>query len=431
MKRFKIMTFGCQMNVHDSEKMAGILTEKGLEESDNAETADIIVFNTCSIRDKAQHKFLSELGRMKELKKLNPGLKIAVTGCVAQQMGNKLLKKAPFVDLVIGPQNISSVEHIINFEKRRSFTDVNPLLADIDIPALRNERGRAWVNIMYGCNNYCSYCIVPYTRGREVSRPSHKILDEIKGLAAEGFKEVTLLGQNVNSYKSDIDFTMLLRMIHDIQGIERIRFITSHPRDLSDELIDVMAESPKICECLHLPMQSASSRILKAMNRGYSYDDYISKLERLRAKIPNIAFTTDVIVGFPGETDEDYNMTFQALKDIRYDGIYAFKFSERPGTKAVGLPMQLSEEVKSERLTAILELQDSITAELNNKLQDCVVEVLVEGPSLTDKTKYTGKTRSNKTVNFPHSDDSILYKLVDVQITAPKMHSLDGKVVNT
>jgi len=270
------------MNVHDSEKMAGILASEGYSPAESHKDADIIIFNTCSIRDKAEQKFLSELGRLKSLKKNNPGVKIAVAGCVAQQMGARLLSRAPHVDFVLGPQNLKLVRDIANDATGSSMLEDNPMLAEEELPALRKEKGRAWVSIMYGCNNFCTYCIVPYTRGREKSRPSESIVREIEGLAAEGFKEVTLLGQNVNSYRSDVDFPGLLGKIDKVEGIERVRFVTSHPKDFSAALIEAMAELPSICEHIHLPLQSGSDRILDLMNRRYTYDDYRAKVWLLR-----------------------------------------------------------------------------------------------------------------------------------------------------
>jgi tRNA-2-methylthio-N6-dimethylallyladenosine synthase len=425
MRKVSITTFGCQMNFHDSEKMAGILQSEGYSLTDNQKEADLIIFNTCSIRQKAEQKFLSHLGRLKSLKKRRPGLKIAVAGCIAQQMGEELFKRAPHVDYVIGPQNLHKVRDIIREEKPFTALEENPEIAELELPVSRKEKGRAWVSIMYGCDNFCTYCIVPYTRGRETSRPSESILGEIKQLAQEGFKEVTLLGQNVNSYRSDTDFPGLLRKINDIEGIERIRFVTSHPRDLSDALIEAIAGLDKVCEHIHLPLQSGSTRILGLMNRGYTRDEYMAKINKLREKVPGIAITSDIIAGFPTETEKDHKETVDALKEIKFDGIFAFKFSPRPGTAASQMDGQLPEEVKLERLQEILRLQDDITLEKNKTLEGSLVEVLVEGTSDTDRNKLTGRTRTNKIVNFT-GDNNTTGEIITVKILKAMRHSLEG-----
>jgi len=414
------------MNVHDSEKMAGILASEGYSPAESHKDADIIIFNTCSIRDKAEQKFLSELGRLKSLKKNNPGVKIAVAGCVAQQMGARLLSRAPHVDFVLGPQNLKLVRDIANDATGSSMLEDNPMLAEEELPALRKEKGRAWVSIMYGCNNFCTYCIVPYTRGREKSRPSESIVREIEGLAAEGFKEVTLLGQNVNSYRSDVDFPGLLGKIDKVEGIERVRFVTSHPKDFSAALIEAMAELPSICEHIHLPLQSGSDRILDLMNRRYTYDDYRAKVWLLREKVPGIAITTDIIAGFPTETEEDYQATVRALKEIEYDGIFAFRYSPRPGTGAASMEGDVPEDVKLDRLQKLLDLQDSITIRKNAPFEGTVQEVLVEGASETDPMRLAGRTRTNKIVNFTGAAEE--GALINVEILKAHKHSLEGRV---
>jgi tRNA-2-methylthio-N6-dimethylallyladenosine synthase len=305
----------------------------------------------------------------------------------------------------------------------------NPDIQHTDLPAERRENVKAWVSIMYGCNNFCSYCIVPYTRGRERSRPSQNIYKEIHELAEKGFKEVTLLGQNVNSYHGDTDFPGLLRKIDTIKGVERIRFVTSHPRDLSSELILCIKELPKICEHIHLPLQSGSDRILKLMNRGYTYEDYIEKVRKLRESIPQIAITTDLIAGFPSETDNDHSMTIKALRNIEFDGIFAFKYSPRAGTKAAGMENHLPETIKAQRLDEILKLQDEITLKCNKRLEGSVQEVLVEGASKTDNGKITGRTRTNKIVNF-EGDEPFTGRLVNVEIRTAMRHSLEGMLTS-
>lgn len=426
-KTVYIHTFGCQMNVHDSEKMMGLLKEKGYAQTFDLREADLVIFNTCSIRQKAEQKFYSELGRIKSIKKKRPELKIAVAGCIAQQDRGNIFKRAPHVDLVFGPQNLHVLRDINNSasSKRSVSVEDNPLIAEHDLPVHRGDGTRAWLTIMYGCNNFCSYCIVPYTRGRERSRPSENIYREASELAENGYKEITLLGQNVNSYRSDTDFPGLLRRLNGIGGIERIRFVTSHPKDLSEDLIIAMVESSKVCEHIHLPLQSGSNNTLKRMNRVYAYTDYIKKVCKLREMIPGISITTDIIAGFPGESDSDHLDTIKAIKEVEFDGIFAFKYSDRPMTKAAGMPNQLFERVKSARLEEILRLQDEITVRKNKSLEGTVQEILLEGISETDEKKISGRTRSNKIVNIIGTNID-KGRLIKVEITKGRKHSLDG-----
>ncbi|HDH06062.1 MAG TPA: tRNA (N6-isopentenyl adenosine(37)-C2)-methylthiotransferase MiaB [Nitrospirae bacterium] len=425
------------MNVHDSEKMAGIFSGKGLEETGGTDNADVIVLNTCSIREKAEQKFYSELGRLKKAKQENPNLKIAVAGCIAQQQGNTIFKRFPYVDFILGPDNIDSLESWIGDRKQsaehRTQTTAlkyNPGYHTKTLPIKREGRVRAWVSIMYGCDNFCAYCVVPYTRGRERSRPRADIYNEFELLAEQGFKEITLLGQNVNSYgknlAEDSDFPGLLEKIHKIDGIQRIRFVTSHPRDLSGKLINAMRDLPKVCEHLHLPVQSGSDKILHLMNRGYTFEDYKKKMDSLRNNINNIAITTDIIVGFPGESDKDFELTLNALLEIEYDGIFAFKYSKRPGTKALNLPDHIDEAVKSERLSKVLQLQEAITFQKNKALIGKTMEILVEGASANDPEKLTGRTKTNKIVNFC-GDEKDIGDLVKVEILEARQHSLYGE----
>lgn len=415
------------MNVHDSEKISGVLDMEGYCMTDRPMDADLIIYNTCSIRDKAEHKFFSELGRVKSLKKKNPALKIAVAGCIAQQRGEKIFKRAPYVDFVFGPQNIRDLSRFVQGEPVASANCENPAIAETDLPVMRSSEGRAWVTIMYGCDNFCTYCIVPFTRGRERSRPSRNIAKEIRELGESGFKEVTLLGQNVNSYGSDTDFPGLLRKINSIDGIERIRFVTSNPKDLSDGLISAMNELDKVCEHIHLPLQSGSDRILKLMKRGYSRDDYLGKIDALRKNVPEISITTDIIAGFPEETKEDHDLTVNTLREVEFDGIFAFKYSPRPGTKAA-LMFDTEKNIKSDRLAEILEVQDGITLKINKKLENTVQELLVEGISGNDETMLSGRTRTNKIVNFT-GDAAINKGLVFVRITEAMKHSLKGVAI--
>ena len=329
------------------------------------------------------------------------------------------------MDFSLGPQNIHLISDLVSGKLQKTLFEENPGIAYTETPSLRQGKIKAWVSIMYGCNNFCSYCIVPYTRGREVSRPGSSILSEITLLRDSGYKEITLLGQNVNSYKSDTDFPGLLRSI-DSLGIERIRFVTSHPRDLSSDLINSFSELPSLCEHMHLPIQSGSDRILNLMNRRYAYKEYISKVKMLREKVPGIAISTDIIAGFPGETIEDHDLTLNALKEIEFDGIFAFKFSARKGTKAFELKDDLIEEIKAERLDSILKTQEEITFRKNKVLEGSIQEILIEGYSESDKAMLTGRTRTNKIVNIPDANEKA-GTLVNVIIEKASQYSLLGK----
>jgi tRNA-2-methylthio-N6-dimethylallyladenosine synthase len=424
-KTVYVRTFGCQMNVHDTEKMLGVLQKDGYSQIGDPRKAGLIIFNTCSIRQKAEQKFYSELGRVKSYKKRRPDIKIAVAGCIAQHEGENIFKKAHHVDFVFGPQNIHKLSDMVSEKSIPLVLEDNPMIAMIDLPTKRVDGVNAWVTIMYGCNNFCSYCIVPYTRGRERSRPSENIYSEVAELADKGYKEITLLGQNVNSYRSDTDFPGLLEKLNRVGGIERIRFVTSHPKDFTDELIDAMFGLSKVCEHIHLPLQSGSNNILRLMNRSYTYDEYIKKVSSLREKIRDISITSDIIAGFPGETEDDHLLTIKALKEIEFDGIFAFKYSKRPGTKAAKMQDHLKDEIKSERLNEILKIQDEITTKKNKLLEGTIQEILLEGESKTDKEKLTGRTRTNKIVNIPKIDIE-KGMLIKVEITKGRRHSLDG-----
>jgi tRNA-2-methylthio-N6-dimethylallyladenosine synthase len=429
-KHVYIHTFGCQMNVHDSEKMLGVLVKEGYSATDNPLEADLIIFNTCSIRQKAEQKFFSELGRMRSLKRKRPELRIAIAGCIAQHEGRKILGRAPHVDFIFGPQNLHILRDIASGGAPRIALDENPYIATRDLPAERGDTIRAWVTIMYGCNNFCSYCIVPYTRGRERSRPSDHIFSEVCELARKGYKEITLLGQNVNSYSTEADFAGLLRMLNRVEGIQRIRFVTSHPKDLSVDLIHAMSELDKVCEHIHLPMQSGSSDVLKLMNRGYTYDDYAERVSEMRLMIPGISITSDIIAGFPGETDSDHLRTIEALKEIEFDGIFAFKFSPRPHTRAALMRNHLPEDIKDARLSEILTVQDDITLRKNRSIEGTFHEILAEGESETDTEKLMGRTRTNKIVTFAKNGTS-KGTFLRVQITRGRRHSLEGIPVKT
>jgi tRNA-2-methylthio-N6-dimethylallyladenosine synthase len=420
------------MNVHDSEKIAGIFNETGFGEAEASGDADVIVLNTCSIREKAEQKFYSELGRLKKVKKNNPNLKIAVAGCIAQQSGKELFNRFPYIDFLFGPDNIGSLNKWIDGHNGSTALDHNPDYHTSIIPMKREGEVKAWVSIMYGCDNFCAYCVVPYTRGRERSRTCSDIYSEIKELADKGFVEVTLLGQNVNSYGKSLsqraDFPDLLENIHGINGIKRIRFVTSHPRDFSEKLISSLKDLSKVCEHLHLPLQSGSDNVLNLMNRGYTYNDYTQKINDLRKSVPYIAITTDIITGFPGETDDDFQKTIDALREIEFDGIFAFKYSRRPGTKALDLPDHIDEKIKSERLAKVLDLQETIPYKKNKSLESEILEILVEGTSENNPDRLTGRTRTNKIVNF-FGNKSDTGKLIKVKITEAKQHSLFGEKI--
>ncbi len=434
MKSFHIITFGCQMNEHDSERMTGILEERGFFSKSDAEDADMIILNTCSIREKAEQKFYSELGRLKHLKTVNPGLKIAVAGCIAQQEGAQILGRAPYVDMIFGPSDIGRLSSLVDQKLARP-TPLVDTAGDPDyhrkhIPTARADRLKAWVSIMYGCDNFCTYCVVPHLRGRERSRRPGDILTEVRELAQKGYKEVTLLGQNVNSYgkglEDTIDFPELLRQVNEIDGLERVRFVTSHPRDLSDRLISALRDHSKVCESLHLPVQSGSDHILSAMNRKYTRDEYLDRIKKLRSSVPDLTLTTDIIVGFPGESDEDFDLTMQLLKEVRYDNIFAFKYSKRPGTAALKLKDHLSEDIKEKRLDQVFEIQKKITMGKNKAQIGAIREILIEGISKKGG-KLTGRTRGNKVVNVT-APASLIGSLVRVMITSSGLNSLTGQL---
>ncbi|MBF0564305.1 MAG: tRNA (N6-isopentenyl adenosine(37)-C2)-methylthiotransferase MiaB [Nitrospirae bacterium] len=446
-------TWGCQMNVHDSEKIAGVLKVEGYALTDMPEKADLIILNTCSIREKAEQKFYSELGVLRAMKTKRPDMKIGITGCIAQQEGPKLRKSNPHVDFAFGPQNITMLPDLLGGEKFQARVEENPSVHLTKLPAERQDGLKAWINIMYGCNNFCSYCVVPFTRGRERSRPYADVIEEIEALPQSGYKEVTLLGQNVNSYNGNCTFPELLAYINAIDGIERIRFVTSHPKDLGGDLISAMKELDKVCEHIHLPLQSGSTDVLRRMNRKYTYEQYLDGIRQLREQVPGVAITSDIIAGFPGETDEDHEATVSALREIEFDGIFAFKYSKRPYTKAKDLEGQVEEKVKSDRLNHLLKVQDTITERKNRSLEGQTVEVLIEGktedyhgateccvtdgcvadadpmtdPNKNRMTRYTGRTRTNKIVNFVYNGELRTGQLFDVIISRGFKHSLEGR----
>lgn len=440
--KYIIQTFGCQMNEHDSEKLCAMLDSMGYEQGMMVDECDLIIYNTCAVRENAELKVFGNLGHLKLAKRKNPDLKIAVCGCMMQQphVVKEIKSKYKHVDLVFGTHNLYKFPELLtkSIESENILVDVWDVDGEV-VEGLKSNRKfelKAFVNIMYGCNNFCTYCIVPYTRGRERSRTPEDILNEIKELVANGTKEVTLLGQNVDSYGKTLDnpmtFAELLREVNNVEGIERIRFMTSHPKDISDEVIYAMRDCDKVCEFLHLPVQCGSTKLLKKMNRHYSKEDYLRIVEKAKAEVPNIAFSTDIMVGFPGETEEDVEDTLDVIRQVRYDNAFTFIYSKRTGTPAAKMEDQIPEDVKHKRFNRVLELVNEISKENNTTHQDEVVEILVEGKSKTDDTKFTGRTRQNKLVNFSvkNPDADLIGKLVNVKITeAALSFSLNGEMV--
>jgi len=432
---YHIETYGCQMNVRDSEIMAGLMERQGFREQSRAEQADIIIFNTCSVRHSAENKVYGKLGEYIKLKRQKPELIVAFGGCMAQLPEVVAKVKRLGVDLVFGTHNLHELPHLINEYRQhhRKVVRVWPGHSGVieDLPSHRKEGVSAFVNIMYGCNNFCSYCIVPYTRGRERSRHPRDIIREVEQLAGEGFKEVTFLGQNVNSYGQGLldsySFADLLREADQIEGLTRIRFTTSHPKDMSEQLMDAIAGGDKICQHIHVPLQAGSDRILKAMNRGYTREHYLRLTGQMRERIPGVAITSDLIVGFPGETEEDFEATLDMVRQVRFDAAFTFLYSVRSGTRAATMPGQVDPAIKKDRLLRLNELQYGIALDLNRSLEGMVEEVLVEGPSKTNIDNLTGRTRSNRIVIFKGSEQ-LIGSLVQVRITTGKTFSLFGQL---
>lgn len=437
-KKYYIETWGCQMNEEDSEKLSAMLSNMGYTRTNEKTNADLILFNTCCVRENAELKVYGNLGALKNLKAKRPDLIIAVSGCMMQQKGvpEEIKKKYPFVDIIFGTHNIHRFPELLNNLSQSKSTIIEvwekeeEIVEGLDIE--RESNLKAFVTIMYGCNNFCTYCIVPYTRGRERSRQPEAILEEIRELASKGYREITLLGQNVNSYGKDLkdmSFAKLLRLVNEIDGIERIRFMTSHPKDLTDDVILAIKECEKICEHVHLPVQSGSTRILNKMNRKYTKEQYLDLVEKLKKNIDGLVLTTDIIVGFPGETEEDFLDTLDLVSKVEYDSAFTFIYSVRRGTPAAEFQEQISDEVKHERFNRLVDLINSISERKNKEYKDKMVEVLVEGPSKTDESKLMGRTRTGKLVNFYGGDSSIIGKLVNVKITEPQTWTLIGEFV--
>jgi tRNA-2-methylthio-N6-dimethylallyladenosine synthase len=437
-KKVFIKTFGCQMNEYDSDKMSDVLhAAEGYEPTSNVDEADLILFNTCSVREKAQEKVFSDLGRVKHLKK--KGVLIGVGGCVASQEGEAIIARAPYVDVVFGPQTLHRLPDLLSkrISLGKSQVDISfPEIEKFDhLPPARVEGASAFVSIMEGCSKYCSYCVVPYTRGEEVSRPFEDVLVEVAGLADQGVREVTLLGQNVNAYRgpmgrtADIaDFATLLEYVSDIPGIERIRYVTSHPNEFTQSLIDAYGKLPKLVNHLHLPVQHGSDRILMAMKRGYTAMEYKSTIRKLRAIRPDLAMSSDFIVGFPGETDDDFNKMMKLIDDVGYDTSFSFIFSPRPGTPAANLPDDTPHEIKLARLQRLQTAIDDNVRAISASRLGTVQRILVEGASRKDASELMGRTECNRVVNFTGSS-RLIGQMIDVTITETSQRSLRGQVL--
>jgi tRNA-2-methylthio-N6-dimethylallyladenosine synthase len=430
-KRYHVTTFGCQMNEHDSERMKGMLEALGYEQAPTRDEADLILFNTCSIRETADSRFIGNLGEAKRLKTENPDRVVGVGGCWAQSVKDEVFERFPFVDVAFGPGQIHRLAEFLTSDSltAQGFFEFEGFSGHL--PMRREREFQGWVQISVGCNCVCSYCIVPSTRGREVSRDPGELLAEIEGLAGEGVREVTLLGQNVNSYGRDlaketrVTFAGLLGRIDGIDGIERVRYTSPHPKDMREDVIRAHAELPSLCEHIHLPLQAGSSRILKAMKRTYNRERYLDRVAQIREHVPDVALTTDIIVGFPGETEDDFRETLEVVEQVRYDSAFTFIFSPRRGTAAADLPGQLPHAVKRERMERLVEVVQRIATERAQRFVGRTMEVLVEGPSRTDPSRLRGRTRHNKTVNFTGVAQA--GELTDVEIGSATSTTLAGE----
>jgi tRNA-2-methylthio-N6-dimethylallyladenosine synthase len=434
-KKFCIHTFGCQMNENDSEKLSGMLTSMGYTEIDEYGDADIVIFNTCCIRQSAEEKVYGHLGQLNVLKRENPDMIIVLCGCMPQQPSvvEIIKKKYKHVDIIFGTHNLHEFPTMLaDVEKNRNkIVEIKSEAGEVaeGIPVNHKDSVKAWVSVMFGCNNFCSYCVVPYVRGRERSRRPEDICEEVKALAEDGFKEITLLGQNVNSYGKEfgVSFADILITLNRIDGIERIRFMTSHPKDLSDDLIYAIRDCDKVVESIHLPFQAGSNDVLDRMNRKYTREYYLNLIEKVKNIVPDISFSTDIIVGFPGETEEDFENTLDLVRQVRFGLAYTFLYSPRIGTKAAEYENQIPDNIKKDRFNRLLELQNSISLELNEAMIGEVVEVLVEGMSKNNDSVFTGRTRDNKIVNFTGETEK--GKIVNVKITSAHTWSLNGIII--
>ncbi len=438
-KKFYIKTYGCQMNEYDSGKMADVLRAcEGMQQTDVPEDADIILFNTCSVREKAQEKVFSDLGRVRPLKAVRPDLIIGVGGCVASQEGDTIVKRAPYVDVVFGPQTLHRLPQLIAARRASGRPQVDISFPEIEkfdhLPQPQTTAGSAFVSIMEGCSKYCSFCVVPYTRGEEVSRPLADVLHEVQTLVAQGVGEITLLGQNVNAYcgatddGETVDLAFLVQALARLPGLQRLRFTTSHPKEMTQRLIDVYASTPKLSSHLHLPVQSGSDRILAAMKRGYTALDYQSTIRKLRVARPNIVLTSDFIIGFPGETERDFDATMKLVEEVGFDASFSFVYSPRPGTPAANLPDEVPHEIKAERLKRLQDLVAVQAQRLAQSLLGSVQRVLVEGASRKDAQELAGRLDNNRIVNFIGTP-AMVGHFVDVKITAVWAYTLRGELV--
>lgn len=435
---YHIESFGCQMNLSDSERIAGQLEILGFSAAETRDRADILVINTCCVRESAENRIFGHIGALKKLKEKNPDVLVIVAGCLAQKDQQAIFRRAPHVDVVLGTQNIDRLSSIITAHRSRDHRlESAPCLTDglgEDQPLRRHKGVSAWIPVMYGCDNFCSYCIVPYVRGRERSRNPEAILQEIRQFAGSGGQEVTLLGQNVNSYGRNLegtwDFPGLLTAVDEQTGIRRIRFMTSHPKDFSDALIRAMADGNSVCRHLHLPVQSGCDEILKRMNRHYTSEGYARHIENVRKAIPDISITTDIIVGFPGETEEMFGQTLRFMEDIRFDAAFTFLYSKRSGTPAAAMEQQIEPSLKQERLQRLMDLQNGISLSINRKWVGRTVEVLSDGPSKTDPEVYSGRTSQNKLVLWPVSTEDRPGRFLQVRIDSAQSFLLKGSEVS-
>ncbi len=440
MKKLYIKTFGCQMNEYDSAKMADVLgAAQAWQPTDTPEDADLVLLNTCSIREKAQEKVFSDLGRLRMLKAERPGLRIGVAGCVASQEGAAIVERVPFVDLVFGPQTLHRLPEMLDARERTGRAQVDVSFPEIEkfdhLPAARAEGATAFVSIMEGCSKYCSYCVVPYTRGEEVSRPLEDVLTEVAELAAQGVREVTLLGQNVNAWRADVDghpgdFALLLEYVAEIPGIERIRYTTSHPNEFTQRLIDAHARIPQLVSHVHLPVQHGSDRVLAAMKRGYTALQFKQIVRKLRAARPGISIGSDFIVGFPGETEADFEQLMKLVEDVRFDASFSFVFSARPGTPAAALQDDTPQELKLQRLQRLQARLEVFAREISEAMVGTTQRVLVEGPSRRNPEELQGRTENNRMVHFVGSKD-LVGRMVDMRIATAYPHSLRGELAAT
>jgi len=438
MKKLYIRTFGCQMNEYDSDRIADVLAAaEAFEITDDPEQADVILFNTCSVREKAQEKVFHDLGRIRPLKLARPELLIGVGGCVASQEGAAIVARAPYVDLVFGPQTLHRLPQMLQARRSSGKPQVDISFAEIEkfdgLPPARVEGITAFVSIMEGCSKYCSFCVVPYTRGEEVSRPFDDVLTEVAGLAEQGVKEITLLGQNVNAYRGGMsggevaDLALLLEYLAEVPGIERLRYTTSHPRDFGERLIAAHARIPQLVSHVHLPVQSGSDRVLSAMKRGYTALEYKSIIRRLRTARPDAAVSSDFIVGFPGETDEDFEQTLQLVEDIAFESSFSFMYSPRPGTPAASLPNQVPQAAKRARLATLQARLDAQALAISRRMVGTIQRILVEGPARRNPEELAGRTSSNVMVNF-RGPQHLIGRMTDIRITTAMSHSLRGEM---